>query len=448
MMLDYDAFRESFLDPGRWLDGEAETREATARHPADSQSWLCRGVVLAHLDRKDEARLALARSVELDGRRARSRWWLGRLLEEAGDFDAAAAQFSAATAADPDYEAARYAARFNDAARRERDAAATRLAAASNLGGADRYLLIRSWGSGFWSEILHLLGGLLTAELTGRVPVVWWGANCLFRDPDRDNAFPDFFEPVSAVSPSDLPLHAGPLFPPKWHAGNLAAPEIAKRDGEWSRMPSSAFVDRPEAVAIYDHFNSTHLIRSWIPAGHPWHGMTTAELNRAILARYVRPRPEFIERAANHMDALFGGNAFDAVHLRGTDKATEMPLLDAVNAQSLQLVAESARPLFVQTDSEALLARVRAMAGARARSIECRRGAGEVGVHFERAVSPRQLGEEVLVDALVSRRAGRFVGNAWSSVSSAVRAWSEHPSGATLLGPFDMTLDHYGEYFA
>jgi hypothetical protein len=176
--------------------------------------------------------------------------------------------------------------------------------------------------------------------------------------------------------------------------------------------------------------------------------MTTAELNRAILARYVRPRPEFIERAANHMDALFGGNAFDAVHLRGTDKATEMPLLDAVNAQSLQLVAESARPLFVQTDSEALLARVRAMAGARARSIECRRGAGEVGVHFERAVSPRQLGEEVLVDALVSRRAGRFVGNAWSSVSSAVRAWSEHPSGATLLGPFDMTLDHYGEYFA
>ena len=212
-------------------------------------------------------------------------------------------------------------------------------------------------------------------------------------------------------------------------------------------MPSSAFIGRPETVAVYDHFNSTHLLRAWIPVGHPWHGLSTAELNRAILARYIRPRAEFVERAEDHIASLFGGSPFDAVHLRGTDKATEMPLLDAVNAQTLSLVQSGTRPLFVQTDSQPLLARVGAVAGTRVRSIECRRGTGEVGVHFERAVSPRTLGEEVLVDALVSRCAARFVGNALSSVSSAVRAWSAHPEGVTLLGPFDMTLDHYGEYF-
>lgn len=444
MMFDYDRFRETFLDSGRWIAGEAACREAVARHEADAVAWLCLGVALAHLDRKTEAREALARSVDLDRRRPRARWWLGRLLEEAGDFDAAAMQYAAALAVDPDHDASRHAARFNALARRERDAA-SHLVASPLAASGERYLVIRSWGAGFWSEILHLLGGLLTAELSGRTPVVWWGANCLFRDPDRDNAFPDFFEPVSGVEPARLPVRDGAVFPSRWHSGNLWT---SRADGEVSRLPSSAFLARPEPVAVYDFFNSTHLIRAWIPEGHRLHGMTTADVNRELLARYVRPRAEFAARADEHRAALFGTGPFDAVHLRGTDKGTEMPLLTAVNAQSLELLRSGELPLFVQSDSEPLLAQARTVAGSRARALSCRRGQGEVGVHFERAVSPRTLGGEVLVDVLVSRHARRFVGNAWSSVSSAVRALSQNPAGAALLGPFDMTLDHYGEYFA
>jgi len=447
MMLDYDRFREAFLEPGRWIAGESECAEAVARDDTDAVAWLCLGVVLAHLDRKAEARQALTRSVDLDGRRPRSRWWLGRLLEEAGEFDAAADQYAAALAVDPDHDASRHAARFNALARRERDAAA-RLVGEPRGASGERYLVIRSWGAGFWSEILHLLGGLLTAELAGRTPVVWWGGNCLFRDPDRGNAFPDFFEPVSDVAPTALPVRDASVYPSRWHAGNLWSSAPARDGDRAAPMPSSAFLARPEPVAVYDFFNSTHLIRAWIPEGHRLHGMTTEAVNCDLLARYVRPRAEFVARAEAHRAALFGTEPFDAVHLRGTDKGTEMPLLAAVNAQSLAMLRTDEHPLFVQTDSQPLLAQARAAAGSRVRALPCRRGQGEVGVHFERADSPRTLGGEVLVDVLVSRHARRFVGNAWSSVSSAVRALSRHPEGVALLGPFDMTLDHYGEYLA
>jgi protein O-GlcNAc transferase len=63
-----------------------------------------------------------------------------------------------------------------------------------------RYLLIKAWGYGFWSDIDHVYGALLLAEITGRVPVVKWGSNSLFRDADTDNAFESYFEPISAIS--------------------------------------------------------------------------------------------------------------------------------------------------------------------------------------------------------------------------------------------------------
>src|SRR5215469_16394010 len=36
-------------------------------------------------------------------------------------------------------------------------------------------LLIKAWGAGFWSDVSHVFGGLLLAEVTGRKPVVHWG---------------------------------------------------------------------------------------------------------------------------------------------------------------------------------------------------------------------------------------------------------------------------------
>lgn len=44
----------------------------------------------------------------------------------------------------------------------------------------NRYLLIKSWGFGFYSDVIAVLGSLLLAEITHRTPVVHWGKNSLF----------------------------------------------------------------------------------------------------------------------------------------------------------------------------------------------------------------------------------------------------------------------------
>ena len=43
-----------------------------------------------------------------------------------------------------------------------------------------RFLLIKAWGQGFWSDMCHVMASLLVAEITDRIPVVQWGGNSLF----------------------------------------------------------------------------------------------------------------------------------------------------------------------------------------------------------------------------------------------------------------------------
>ncbi|MCR2600326.1 hypothetical protein NSP09_24715, partial [Salmonella enterica] len=59
---------------------------------------------------------------------------------------------------------------------------------------ANRYLVIKSWGFGFWSDVSQVLGSLLLAEITGRTPVTHWGRNSLFNDGSNRDSFALYFE--------------------------------------------------------------------------------------------------------------------------------------------------------------------------------------------------------------------------------------------------------------
>src|ERR1700722_19722782 len=52
-----------------------------------------------------------------------------------------------------------------------------------------RFVLIKAWGHGFWSEVTHVLGGLLLAEISGRIPVVHWGDKNLFGGSSAEDGF-------------------------------------------------------------------------------------------------------------------------------------------------------------------------------------------------------------------------------------------------------------------
>jgi hypothetical protein len=70
---------------------------------------------------------------------------------------------------------------------------------------SNRFLLIKAWGCGFWSDVSHVAGQLLIAELTDRIPVIFWGTGSLYasENPLVKDAFIMYFLPVSNYSVYD-----------------------------------------------------------------------------------------------------------------------------------------------------------------------------------------------------------------------------------------------------
>lgn len=303
-----------------------------------------------------------------------------------------------------------------------------------------RFLLIKAWGYGFWSDVNHVLGQLLLAEITGRIPVVHWGANSLFSDDPNDDAFHHFFEPVSPFTVDDLAARAASFHPPKWRAGNLRQENLNKFEGPWSRSSSLFTFERNEEVVVSDFHHAVNDLAPWIPPGHPLAGLGTDELFLHLYRRHLRVRPEILARAERFHQERLAGRPTIALHVRGGDKGGEDPGLARLNALYLpelerQLAALPAARIFLITDDLAILDGYRERFGERLVHTAATRTGNEQGVHYQRQQSRRALGEEVLIDALLAARCDRFIGNGLSNVSLAVaqmRRWE--PGSCRLFG--------------
>jgi hypothetical protein len=150
----------------------------------------------------------------------------------------------------------------------------------------ERFLVIRAWGFGFYADAMHVLGGLMLAEFTGRMPCVLWGRNSLFLPSGKENAFPFFFnaigsefQPFVATAPSDR------IFPgkcgPRDIAGAAFEPYCAPRSGGEGKMAAIRPLNRPERIVVSDFFIGVADLLSWIPKGHRWHGQSLDQIVQA-----------------------------------------------------------------------------------------------------------------------------------------------------------------------
>lgn len=311
-----------------------------------------------------------------------------------------------------------------------------------------RYLLIRAWGQGFWSDVSHVLGQILTAEITGRTPVVHWGANSRFgSDTSNANAWDHYFLPVSDRALSDIPGRWLSYFPPKWRDDNLKVRENGALQGPYARIGALMTMRRSEDVVVSDFHTPLSALRHWIPPWHRLHGASLRAVHADLIARYIRPRPEIVERTDRAWGAL-GHGPFVAVHVRGSDKAVEIRGLKELTDQypahldSLLRSIPGARILLL-TDWQPAVAEYRARYADRLVTTDAQRTSDRVGLHFQKAVDGRQLGEEVLVDTLLASRCDAFVGLGNSNVSAFIdlfgrapvraRAWTDETS--FLVGP-------------
>ena len=349
---------------------------------------------------------------------------LGYIAAQAGMRDAAIAHFQAALRAEPD----------NDRVKENLQAAQRMPPPAPPHG--ERYLLIKGWGFGFWADMAHVAGSLLLSEITGRLPLVYWGPESLFGDKSERNAFTHYFEPVSSISLEQLfRIPNASFFPPRWHAGNLTQSGVSKWEGKGSRAGSVFFLNRPETIAVSDFNIGVVHVMPWIPPHHPLHGKSLEEIHRYLTGKYLRPRPDILAACDKFYQAHLAGAPFVAVHLRGSDKALEDANLDATNRELFAALdaVDPTWPIFLMTDDAHCLARMKARYGDRIIATDCQRTDTDEGVHYLPAVDPVRAGREIMIDTYLALRANRFIGNGRSNVSAMIAAMKDWPPGALTL---------------
>jgi hypothetical protein len=286
-----------------------------------------------------------------------------------------------------------------------------------------RYLLIRSWGKGFWSDVDHVLGSLFAAGITGRSPIVHWGSNCLFTAPGIENAWLQFFEPTNAHTIADVARSDLSFFPPKWSAGNLRQENVNVWQGPGSRVTGVALLNRPEDVVVCDFHVAVPALIPWIEPGSPHHGQAPRELYRELFSRFVHPRREVLDEVeAFHAKHLAGG-PYLAVHWRGSDKYQEQRALAEINQQAFAHIdGAPAWKIFLLTDDARAVGEFQKRYADRVVLADAERSSTLEPVHARPLAGGggARRGREVLRDTLLAARADRFIGNGGSNVAAAV----------------------------
>lgn len=304
---------------------------------------------------------------------------------------------------------------------------------------AEKFLLIKAWGYGFWSDISHVLGQLLVAEITGRIPVVHWGSNSLFGDGTDSNAFEFYFKPLADASVDDLQREDFDFYPPKWNPSNMKEGVINQNSGPFSRMAGLYILNRSETVVVGDYYTGVINLRPWIPASHHLYGLSIDELYRYLVQRYLRPRKEILDQVDKFYQAHLASHDFISVHVRGSDKLDEMrTILNDGNKQykgtiDRALSVYNCKHIFLMTDDSRVLDYFLKIYGNVIITTDCQRTSDEKGIHYHAVQDRRRLGEEVIVDAYLAAKGSVFIGNGFSNPSLIVNYLKDWPEGAVYL---------------
>ena len=291
----------------------------------------------------------------------------------------------------------------------------------------ERFLIVRAWGYGFWADTMHVLGGLMLAELTGRIPCVLWGKNSLFLPEGEENAFPLFFNGIGSEFLSLLKVTpADRIFPFKWGGkdigGEAIDPTCAPHQGGEGKLGAIWLLNRPERVIVSDFFIGVADLVPWIPAGHRWDGESLDGIVSGLMADFG-PNWRIRDAVTAAVEELSGRKTI-AVHVRGGDKGVEVSQLDELNTHYPAIVEQAVDhgyAVWLMTDAEQVVEAFRTRFGEAIHCLDALRTSTDTGVHYAAAPKDRlRLGEEVIADVLIGASCDRFVGNGASAPSCMV----------------------------
>ncbi len=269
----------------------------------------------------------------------------------------------------------------------------------------DKFLLINTTGDGFWYDMHHTLSNLLLAEMTQRIPVIYWGSRSMYSTDETSNAFEQYFFPVSKYGMDRLIENIG-------HNGDI---EISNRctdiDSIICRMDETC----------------------------PYFGLNSLEIYRLMLKKYIRLRHEVEKEINTFYDTHMAGKTLVAVHIRGSDKILEVSHLHELNKLYPAKISNylKERPdahIFLMTDCKDILAEYKKAYGDRVINTDCKRVLKNGGgVHFQEYENNKLKGIEIIKDTWLAAKCDYFIGNGFSNVSRAVCELKDWPDNDVTL---------------
>jgi hypothetical protein len=302
-----------------------------------------------------------------------------------------------------------------------------------------RFLLIKAWGCGFWSDMSHVAGQLLLAELTDRIPVIYWGADSLYSsdNPDYIDAFTMYFWPVSNYSVGHLENKNYTFYPSRWNSGNLRSPGY-KDFTEIDDYPNRLY--REENVLVSNCHVYIQQLQPFIEKNHPAYGWDVKDIYRYIYQKYLNLQPalhreieDFYNQNMTNKSPILG------VHIRSTDKIHERPDLHYVNTlypNEINHFIENhpVTSIFMLTDNEKILGHYKNLYGDKLIYNEHFRSPNNSPPHYSfPSYNNRQKGIDIIKDTYLAMKCDYFIGNGGSNVSLEISRLKNWPEGTIKL---------------
>lgn len=332
----------------------------------------------------------------------------------------------------------------------------------------DRFLLIKPWSYRLWSDVEHFLGQLLIAEITGRVPIVYWPTHCLHNGFVHTNGFELYFEPVSYYSIFDLAKPGYTFYPPVWDADNLLVEDVDKET--WAFRSIGDLISSDANVVVGDVYFSVSEIIPFIKKDNAAYGMTATEIYRHLYKKYIRIKRDILtEIQGFYQSWLRDAHPLLAVHVRREEddmifderkdrmdeyywnRYNRKYRLKASNNRKRKYIflgtgkmlkpntqyhdeirklsdKYAIRNIFLLTDSEEVVDEYRSRYGDRVTFTDCKRLTGsDPAYRMENPMVKRRRGIEAIKDACLAAQCDFFIGNDFSSLSRAVFRMKDWP---------------------
>lgn len=275
--------------------------------------------------------------------------------------------------------------------------------------------------SGFFANLRAIVYEIIAAEENGKIPVVvssryalekynysmsahrnlFWSKEGYH---GRHNTWEYYFEPPSGIS-VDFDF-------------------IAIRDVK-KTYENSRFFPREDFIANFSHYG--YINKKWATTnGMSDYPTPTFQIKMAeALKRYVKIKPAIMEQVEAFYRQNMAGFAVVGVHIRRTDLENKESI-GMTNGLYLELIDRylEYQKIFLATDCDKTLHDMNEVYGDKLLHTAAFRGKDNRGIHnqWEPELSKPQLGEEVLIDALLLARCDLFIhGN--SSMNFAILNW-------------------------